>query len=286
MFNLLIHLLSYFVQPESIMLILGQARTSIPIISISDLTGGWLILVIYFPILLSTLQWHIIGRDGVSNHQPYDCLLKRLFRRKSKKTSKLRFTGICAKIDRWPVNSPHKWPGTRKAENVSIWWRHHENTWRMERSKFRSNNHDLSGGDKFTVPSFNVYAFRIARVLCLVWIMQTVGALLYVFVFYHQSTLSMFCTFSLAQTIHVYRLLHYWLFSVYTDRTGSLYSPGQVISMMACSRVFVVLMYMTRFYCPQGWVDERLRFQYSSREIETPWGVCKPENGVWFLHTI
>ena len=27
-------------------------------------------------------------------------------------------------IHRWPVNSPHKWPVTRK--NVSIWWRHHD----------------------------------------------------------------------------------------------------------------------------------------------------------------
>ena len=27
-------------------------------------------------------------------------------------------------IHRWPVNSPHKGPVTRK--NVSIWWRHHE----------------------------------------------------------------------------------------------------------------------------------------------------------------
>ena len=26
-------------------------------------------------------------------------------------------------IHRWPVNSSHKWPS--KAENVSIWWRHH-----------------------------------------------------------------------------------------------------------------------------------------------------------------
>ena len=26
-------------------------------------------------------------------------------------------------IHRWPVNSPHKWPVTRK--NISIWWRHH-----------------------------------------------------------------------------------------------------------------------------------------------------------------
>ena len=48
------------------------------------------------------------GHDGVSNHQPHHCLLSRLFRSRSKKTSKLRVTG------RWPVNSPHKWPVTRK----------------------------------------------------------------------------------------------------------------------------------------------------------------------------
>ena len=34
--------------------------------------------------------------DCVSNHQPHDCLLNRLFRRRSKKTSKLRVTGLCA----------------------------------------------------------------------------------------------------------------------------------------------------------------------------------------------
>ena len=42
------------------------------------------------------LQWRHNERDGVSNHQPHDCLLNRLFRRKSKKASKLRVTGICA----------------------------------------------------------------------------------------------------------------------------------------------------------------------------------------------
>ena len=63
------------------------------------------------------------GRDGVSNHQPHDCLLNRLFRRRSKKTSKLRFTGLCA------GNSPGtgEFPAqmASSAENVSIWWRHH-----------------------------------------------------------------------------------------------------------------------------------------------------------------
>ena len=63
---------------------------------------------------LNSVRWRHNGRYGVSNHQPHDCLLNRLFRRRSKKTSKLRVTGLCAGIHRGPVNSPHKWPVTRK----------------------------------------------------------------------------------------------------------------------------------------------------------------------------
>ena len=57
---------------------------------------------------LHALQWRYNGHAGVSNHQPYHCLINRLFRHRSKKTSKLRVNGICA------GNSPHKWPVTRK----------------------------------------------------------------------------------------------------------------------------------------------------------------------------
>ena len=46
--------------------------------------------------------------------QPHGCLLNRLFRRRSKKTSKLRVTGLCVGNSPGPVNSPHKWPVTRK----------------------------------------------------------------------------------------------------------------------------------------------------------------------------
>ena len=42
------------------------------------------------------LRWRHNDHAGVSNHQPHGCLLNRLFRRKSKKTSKLRVTGLCA----------------------------------------------------------------------------------------------------------------------------------------------------------------------------------------------
>ena len=60
------------------------------------------------------LQWRHNERDGLSNHRRRGCLLNRLFRRRSQKTSKLRVTGLCEGIQRWPVNSPHKGPVTRK----------------------------------------------------------------------------------------------------------------------------------------------------------------------------
>ena len=47
------------------------------------------------PIRNKTLQWRNNGRNSVSNHQSHDCFLNRLFRRRSKKTSKLRVTGLC-----------------------------------------------------------------------------------------------------------------------------------------------------------------------------------------------
>ena len=64
--------------------------------------------------IILSLHWRHNGHDGVSNHQPYGCLLNRLFRRRSKKTSKLRVTGLCAGNSPGPANSSHKGPVTRK----------------------------------------------------------------------------------------------------------------------------------------------------------------------------
>ena len=51
------------------------------------------------PLRLYPLRWRHYGRDSVSNHQPHDCLLNLLFRRRSKKTSKLRVTGhLCGEF--------------------------------------------------------------------------------------------------------------------------------------------------------------------------------------------
>ena len=69
------------------------------------------------------LQWRHNGRDSVSNHQPHDCLLKRLFRCRSRKTSKLRVTGLCAGNS--PVTGEFPAQMASNAENVSIWCRHH-----------------------------------------------------------------------------------------------------------------------------------------------------------------
>ena len=60
------------------------------------------------------LQWRHNDHDSVSNYQPRDCLLNRLYRRRSKKTSKLRVTGLCVGNSPGPVNSPHKGRATRK----------------------------------------------------------------------------------------------------------------------------------------------------------------------------
>ena len=54
----------------------GTTRQSTTTILIITMTSQW-------------ARWRL-------NHQPYECLLNRLFKRSSKKTSKFRVTGLCA----------------------------------------------------------------------------------------------------------------------------------------------------------------------------------------------
>ena len=93
---------------------------------------------------MHTFRWRHNGCDGVSNHQPHDCLHKRVFRRRSKETSKFRVTGLCERNSLGAVNSPHKRPVTRKY--VAIWWRHHENHARNKA------NRAVIAGDTVRVP--------------------------------------------------------------------------------------------------------------------------------------
>ena len=75
-----------------------------------------------------TLQWRHDRRHTVSNNQPHRCLLSRLFRRKSKKTSKVRVNGLC--VMNLPVTGEFPAQMASNVENFSVWWRHHEtNLW-------------------------------------------------------------------------------------------------------------------------------------------------------------
>ena len=68
------------------------------------------ILKVVLPI---TVTLH--DRHDVPNHRQLHCLFNRLFRRISKKTSKLRTAGLCEGNQPGAVDSPHKGPVTRKA---------------------------------------------------------------------------------------------------------------------------------------------------------------------------
>ena len=72
--------------------------------------------------MLGYFIWHITHQDAhydvtggnvimgvlasLENHQPHDCLLNRSFRCRSKKTSKLRITGLCARNSLVTVEFP------------------------------------------------------------------------------------------------------------------------------------------------------------------------------------
>ena len=74
---------------------------------------------------LLTLQWRHNERDGISDHQPHDCLFNCLFRHRSKKTSKPLVTGLCAGNSL--VTSEFSAQRASNEENVSIWWHHRGN---------------------------------------------------------------------------------------------------------------------------------------------------------------
>ena len=74
----------------------------------------------------TALHWRHNGRDSVSNHQPHGCLVTRLFRRRSKKNIKApRHWPLCGEF-----TGTGEFPAQMAsyAENVSIWWRHHESS--------------------------------------------------------------------------------------------------------------------------------------------------------------
>ena len=61
-----------------------------------------------------SLLWRHNGHDGVSNHQPHDCLLNVYSDADQRKHQSSPSLAFVRGIRRGPVNSPHKWTVTRK----------------------------------------------------------------------------------------------------------------------------------------------------------------------------
>ena len=81
------------------------------------------------------MHYNDIIMGGVSNHQPHGCSLNRLFRRRSKKTSKLCVTGLFTGNS--PVTGVFPTQRASNAENVSIWKCFHlmTSSWRRDCTK-------------------------------------------------------------------------------------------------------------------------------------------------------
>ena len=78
----------------------------------------------YWLCKVDTLQWCHNGQDGVSNHQPHNCLLNHLFKAQIKENTKAPrhwpLYGECTGDGEFPTQR------AGNAENVSISWCHHE----------------------------------------------------------------------------------------------------------------------------------------------------------------
>ena len=73
---------------------------------------------------MMALQWRHNERHGVSNNHPLDCLHNRLFRRKSKKTSKLCVTDLCAGNSSVTGEFP-----AQRASNADIFFHFMKSSW-------------------------------------------------------------------------------------------------------------------------------------------------------------
>ena len=71
-------------------------------------------------------------RKKATNHRRLDCLFNRLFRHRSKKTSKLCDTVLCE--GKSSVTGEFPAQRTSNAGNVFIWWRHHDTSAMCARS--------------------------------------------------------------------------------------------------------------------------------------------------------
>ena len=128
------------------------------------------------------LKWRHNKRNSVSNHQCPDCLLNRLFRRRSKNTSKLCVTGLCAGNS--PVTGEFPAQRTSNAENVSIQWRHHANN-------YHHHIHTTAIHHPQNLPPTTYYQLILATKLIIYIYMYLYHISWYLLFFCRQSTLSL-----------------------------------------------------------------------------------------------
>ena len=112
-----------------------------------------------------TLQWGHNEGVGVSNELCPDCLLNRLFSRRSKKTSKLRVTGLCEGNP--PVTGGFPSQGASNVEDVSIWWRHHQ-TW-PELDSWQAIHHTLSFRFLFSLAGCRIISLQCDNTTATSW---------------------------------------------------------------------------------------------------------------------
>ena len=77
---------------------IGETSITIPRKLFQDIFERMHLKISFSPLFVNefnSLRWRHNERDGVSNRQAFDCLLNRLLRRRSKKTSTFLVTGIC-----------------------------------------------------------------------------------------------------------------------------------------------------------------------------------------------
>ena len=118
----------------------------------------WEVLPHYRTLVCASLQLRHNGYDGVWHHQPRHCLPNRLYRRRSKKTSKLRVTGLCEGNS--PVTGEFPAQMASDAGKVSIWRRHHGESPLLATQRLNNANFDVS------VPHIVwKYALKLPRLL-------------------------------------------------------------------------------------------------------------------------
>ena len=80
---------------------------------VAEYIMAYFVIVFLAGVALS-LQWRCKGVDAVPNHHPHDCLLNWLFSGDQKEHQSSASLVFVWGIHRWSVNSPQKWPVTRK----------------------------------------------------------------------------------------------------------------------------------------------------------------------------